>query len=332
MAEEEVKSNHDCTRWELYTIAGMMIASGLLPAVLSKLHAYKAKYIVGLFTAYTLNLNTARNLPGEEEIKFIHVSARIDLVNFKNVCCMNFQLLKGNIKDAFPANKLEAMYALAGGDVYTNAAHENWESVAKMNSLMMKFVADPSRLSALMAAGNMNAMFPAKIASDSGNFDAEHSILTTARQTGTATSAKLTADNLCYTNLTDLCADAQLALAGLPDLQKLFVFTTVKDIVSPAGAASFKMGAKMVAAFTNVEGLKVTIQKAGEVALSKITGADGIVLFENLDSGKYVVSVEKTGLIPMTFKKEVDMGTKARTEILMEAVPPPPAPLTPPAV
>jgi len=321
---EPVISNHDCTRQQNYSIAQMMITSGI--ANQPALFAYKKKYTLPYFAAEQGRLDAARLLPGEVEIKFIHVTLHIDLIELRKPCCLNFQMLKGNIKDGFPKNQLEALYELAGGGYYATSINNNWDDVASMNGLMKAFVLNPGRLAALLAGDNMNATFPLQINDDSDAFDLLHASFLTARQTGVATNTKLTADNGVHTDYMDLCGDAQIALVGFPELLKLFVFATVKDIVSPPGSASYKLDAEMDVTFVKKAGLIVTIQAAGQVAKTLTTDVNGNVHFEHLDPAKYTVTITGVGIITQTFKKDVDTGTNAHSEVLMELVPPPPPP------
>jgi hypothetical protein len=316
MADEIVKSNHNCTRLQLYSIFEMVINSGL--ENLAALFDYKAMYVTGLFTTFSGNRSAAMLLPGEEEIAFAHIEARLDLIDYKVICCKNYVFLKGYIKKAYPANRRAPMYVLAGSRLYPKAMNKNWDSVVGLNTLMKAFVADSGRLAALLAGDNMNTTFPAKITSDSGNFDVQHSILNSARQTYVPTSAKITADNLCYDNIVELCADAQIALDGFPELQKLFVFTTLLDMIAPPGSASFKLTAEMAVTFLKKEGLSVTIQQEGHPAITVITDIDGVAHFPGINPAKYAVTIVGEDVVTLEFIKDVDKGRNSHKEVTME--------------
>ncbi len=312
---ELVKSNHNSTRQQNYTISEMLNNSGMENII--KLFDYKPKYVIGLFDTYALNRTNAIALPGQEQIVYGHVIVRLSLKEYGVICCANFQKLKGSIKGSFPKNVQTAMFNLAGMRYYEAASNDNWDSVEQMNVLMIAFMADTGRMGIMTAALEIASTFQASVASDSTNFHDEHTLMNAAKQTATATSAKITADNLVYSNSISLCEDAQIALEGFPDLQKLFVYETLKNIIAPPGSASYKLTAEMAGTFLKRAGLTVTIQEEGHPAMVLITDINGEVHFEHINPAKYLVKITGEGIISQTFYKDVDTGVNAHSEVIM---------------
>ncbi|MEI6815609.1 MAG: carboxypeptidase-like regulatory domain-containing protein [Bacteroidota bacterium] len=326
----ELKADYTLTELELYSMSQMVINSGKDPVNIIKMSNYKDKYTIPFFTTRQNNLNAAKLQETATEIIIDHVIKRDELVTLSGPCCANFLKLKGYIKDAYPKSQHDAMNIAAGAHYYATAMNQNWESVSALNTAMIHFTTNPEKLTALLLNNNMKAAFPATILSNSNAFELGHNAFITARQTGTKTNNKITANNLVYSDMVDICADAQIALMDFPDLQKLFVMATLKDIISPPGSASYKLDAKLAVEFTQISGLLVKIQAEGQPAITLTTDATGIVNFENINPAKYTVTISGPGLTSQTFKKDVNSGTNAHSEVIVHPLPPPPPPLEPP--
>src|ERR1017187_679826 len=240
-----VKSNNNLTSLELFTMSQMVIDSGSDTVTIGLLHDYKDKYVTTLFDTMEANRSAAIGKQTAIEVRIDHVIGRIELVDLGIKCCGNYPKLKGYIKDGYPKNQLAAMNMSAGQHYYGGAMNENWESVAGLNTAMEHFTTNPEKLAALLLNNNMKTAFPATIVTDRTAFDLGHSSFLADRQTGVKTNERITAENLVYTNIVDLCADAQIALAGFPEIQKLFVISTLKSIISPPGSASYKVDCKL---------------------------------------------------------------------------------------
>ncbi len=100
-------------------------------------------------------------------------------------------------------------------------------------------------------------------------------------------------------------------------MKKLFVFATVKSLVSPAGTASLKTTLKKAGDNTLLPNAKVTIQMEGGVAMEAISGEDGTTVHDNINPGVYNCKVEAVGMPAITFVKEVNTGTAARKEVFV---------------
>ncbi len=322
------KPNNKLTQRTLYAIGDIIFTN--LSNNLSPFAEYKSKYIPGLVITYRGRRTSAMGLPNSEELSSIYELYRVHLIPLKDFCCKDSQKLKGYIDDAFTKAERAAMYKAAGGNYYKAASNENWESVTEMNNMKKRFITN--NLAALMLHDNMPAGFQTQESGNDDDFATGLGLFMDSKQTGTGKNLKLDANNLSYEDISSIASDA-LKLEGVDnEFLKLFDLTALQNSVSPKGSASLKLIIKLAIAFTFIEGAIVTIQAEGEPAITLIADANGMVHFINVDPLNYTVTITATGKIPVTFKKDVDTGTNAHKDVLMELVPPPVVAVVPPAV
>ena len=270
-AKKRVVSKFQCTQQQLYSVAEMYIRN--LNDNLEYFYLYKPKYNLALIAIYNENLVAAMATKRSDEIKFDYKIQGIELVVLKTNCCKNFQSLKRNIIDAFPKKLHAKMFNLAGGKFYRKATNKNWIAVAEMNDLMSKFITKFK--TRLLADYNMNSTFQVKVINDGEAFDIGYKLLLMARQTAADTDAKIRADNLVYKMIQDVSSDARQALCNHPELLELFIFTTVKGIISEKGNSDYKLTVKKDVEFTAIVSLKIIIQEKGFLAILLKTNANG---------------------------------------------------------
>jgi hypothetical protein len=320
---EEVKSTYKCTEQELYAIAdlGYINLQGDLAAFAAK----NAKYNTAFVTALRLTRTNAMALPDEEERNENYQTLRNKLVEtFLPPVLDNFHDLKGYIKNAWPGEHPEPRYESAGGTKYAKAAHQNWENVIGLNASMQKFISHNT--AKLTTPGGMPASFVTKVNTDTTNFTTNYELFIEARETGTARTAKVIANNLLHSELMTVLEDgAERVFRNDASKNKNYVFTTLKGIVSPPGSAGLKV---MVAREddTAVVGVAVIIkEEAGNEtatklkrspAISAVTDAEGIATFENADPGRYEGEVTVDG-VKTLFTKEIDTGVMARKKVVI---------------
>jgi len=190
--------------------------------------------------------------------------------------------------------------------------------VVALNKKMVDFIANyPTEL----GNGHMPGAFPTKVIGDIGAFNLKYGAFKTAKQTGTGTGAKITADNVVFGNTQDLQNDAHIVCIDDAELLKEFMFMAVKKVVSPAGSASLGVSAEQGGTNVMMAGVKFTIQSATGVAMSVTTGADGLGEFPSgLDPDNYKGTVEAEGKDTIHFVKEVNTGVNARLKIIFPAI------------
>lgn len=315
---QEVKSEYPCTQQELYSIANTGYDN--CSANLADFTNYKGKYTALFITGLKANVTAAKNLPDEEMRNSDFETKRLLLIPMNDKCTNNFQLLKGYINDAYPEEQHETKYEAAGQTMYRGATKYNWEQTVGMNTAMKQFIAAEAATLAVTVDGdpNMPAGFALTVTNDSDAFDLGYDALKLARQTGEGTAEKIKANNKVYKELTSLLDDGQRIFANVPEKKKLFVFQTIKNIVSPPGSAGLTVKVLREGDNTPVEGAAVTIQAAEGTPMNGTTDANGEVNFPDIDPADYNGTVVPPApLNPKTFVKTVNTGTNARVTVLV---------------
>jgi hypothetical protein len=305
------------TQQELYSIANTMYNSLEKPEYLEMFEAIKpGKYTPEFIAVLKGRKTTAFNLPDEDQRASIHESLRIELTGLKDICCANFQVLKGYIHDGFPKEQWKNKYDEAGMVVYDSALHFNWENVVALNKKMKDFIdLYPTQL----ATGFMPVGFKAKVSSDTDKFDIKYEAFKSSRETASGTGAKITADNLVFEDLQNLQNDAHIVFSDYPEALKEFMFSEVKLIISPPGSAS--LGIDLIEEGTNlpVANATITIQSATGIAITKTTDEAGQADFASIDPDNYNVKIKPVDKPEINMIKEVNTGVSARLKVMVPA-------------
>ena len=309
--------NYPSTQQELYSIGNTMYNSLEKPEYLEKFEETKpGKYTSDFITALRARRTTAFNLPDDDQRTSVHETFRIELTRLQEICCNNFQILKGYIHDGFTKDLWKTKYDEAGMVVYFPASRYNWESVVALNKKMKDFIdLHPTQL----ATGFMPVTFKAKVAADSDNFDVKYEAFKSSRETAAGSGAKVSANNLVYDDLLNLQNDAHIVFSNNPEALKEFMFSEVKLIVSPPGSAS--LGVDLIEVGTNlpVANATITIQSATGIAISKTTDDTGKADFTSIDPDNYKVKIQLVGKPEINLVKEVNTGVSARLKVMVPA-------------
>lgn len=309
-----MKPDYPSTQSELYSVSETIFAS--VTFYLSKFADLKpGKYVVGFVPGLETIRTTAMKLPDDDQRRAAHELQRVKLVKLGAVCIDDFGKLVTYINDGWPEEEHKAVCIEAGMNELKQAEKDNWEKLAAMNTKMNAFIANVDN-AAKLTTGFMPVGFAAQVTSDTGAFASKYVDFKSARETGPATSAKITANNGLYKHVEDVYEDAKVVFKDDEDILKLFNFAHVKLIVSPPGSASLEV--ELIKAVTNekVDG-KIIIQSATGVAISKDT-VDGVAKFVSVDPDDYIVKVIVVGSPEVTVKKEVNTGVNARLKITIE--------------
>jgi len=312
---QEIKSTYPCTQQELYSVADTIYDNCM--AHLAQFTAYKPKYTAAYINGtLRVNVTTAKLIPDEEMRNSVFQILRTELISLAKQCTDNFQLLKGYINDAFPKTQHKIRYDAAGQTYYADAAHENWERVVGMNSAMKLFI--EAELPTLTANDNMPPAFQLTVLTDSDDFDDKYNQFKTARETSDETAQKITANNLVYQEVISLCDDGQRIFINNEALHKLFVFETVKKLISPPGSAGLKVHVKKQEDNTPVPNTTITIQAPQGTPITATTDQNGEATFTHIDPAAYNgTATPPSPMNPATFTKEVNTGTSARKDIFL---------------
>jgi hypothetical protein len=316
----ETKADYNCTEVQLYEIANAVFASLSESGNLAKFFLYSEKYVPLYVTGLLGIRSSAMILPNEVQRAEAHAVLHVELEAEGKPCCQHFQILKGYIKTAYPTT-FTIMYNSAGMGHYESAAKGNWVSINALNNAMNSFMADPAHLAALLAGLNMPTGFPTTVSDDATTFAGLYSDFISAKSTTTAKNAKIAANNLLYAAIMAVCSDGKKVFINDAGQIKLFTFDTVKDLLSPPGSASYKLTAKVAVLLTPIKGLPVVIQSKTKPAITVDTDVNGVALFPHLDPDNYTVTVGGAVLpfVVQSFKKDVDTGVDAHSEVFMVA-------------
>ena len=302
---------YNSTQQELYSISDTMNTN--LGANMADFAAYKAgKYTALFLTALQGKRTAAMALPDDDQRTSVFETLKVGTTNARIKCTNNFDDLRGFIDDGFSDELRKIKYEEAGGNYMRDALKNNWEKVVGLNTAMVDFVA---LYPAQLTAGFMPPPFGGSVSTDEGTFNTKYTAFKNARQTGVATGAKITANNLVDTDLKDLQRDAQKVYRTDGDKLKLFTISVVKDLVSPPGSASLKITCKQKVTNVPKVGLVITIQSKDGVAIVLTTDANGVVVFENIDPADYNVVIVVLGFPNIVKVKEVNTGVAARMEV-----------------
>ena len=205
-------------------------------------------------------------LPDEETRNATHQTLKSLLPGLTETCKDNFNDLKGYIRDGWPNENPTPRYEAAGLVEYNNIGKNNWENVKGMNDNMIEFIADNT--AELTTPGGMPATFATKVDDDSTAFKDMYNPYLSSRETGTATAAKLKANNNLYDAVADFQKDGvEMVYRRDEAKQRRYMFSVLKDIVSPPGSASLKVTVKD-ALDVLVPDRDVKIKRPGEAAIS----------------------------------------------------------------
>lgn len=310
MAEEE--SKYKCTQSELYSITGLAITN--LDEDLDDFHNKKTKYDDAFVLAMKDQRTAAMALPDEESRNAVHQTLKNKLPDLKDVCRDNFSDLKGYIRDGWPNEEPKPRYEAAGLNFDSKIGTNNWENVVSLNEKMNQFIAGNETL--LGTPGGMPNTFKAKVLSDTTKFNDVYNPYKTARQTEEATGAKLKANNNLYDACMDFMEDGTtMVYKRNDDKKKRYIFSELKNIVSPPGSTSMTVRVKKTD--DNVWGnVTVKIKAEGRPQLTGQTDvAEGAARFDNIDPADYdgeIITPNGT----TTFKKTAETGTRARITVV----------------
>jgi hypothetical protein len=322
--EEEITADYICTQLELYAILRMCYGQALKVDDLAALAAHKAKYTTALLNGYVANVQTAEDLPGEEQINESSETLRIDTGKQADVTLENYRKLKTYITDAYEKPYHKAKLEAAGSTLYPKAQNENWEQVKGLNTAMKNFII--ANETELTANNNMPATFNAKVAADGDDFLTKYNAFMEARKTSLKTAVKIKANNDIYAECMGLMADGKVVFEKNPEKRKYYVFETLKDMVSPPGSASLEVELQY-ADFTPAVGYIIKIQSEGKPAMSMPTildtetrGGRAIANFADIDPNPYdwAVYAKEGDRTPVaTGRKDVNTGVNAKLKIVL---------------
>ena len=298
-----VKPEYPCAQKDLYSIIETAWANYQLK--LASFTAHKGLYNAAYKTTALAAVAAAKALPDDVTRSAAAETLRVGLVKMGDICLLNFRLLKSYIESAFADRDVwEIQFKAAGQQYYAKAGNEDWESMELMNVAAKNYLTANNTL-LLGTAPNLNmpATFTASLNLAATNFAAQYLSFKSAEETSTATATKITANNACYRTLTGMLRDGQVIFANDLETKKLFVFSSLWDLINPP-VAGMKGEVKVSGTNEPIGGATISIQKEGEVAFEMLTEDDGSYSHQ-VSEGKYTIVVSANSYV--TQSKEVDM-------------------------
>jgi|GEM_PF-1548349 hypothetical protein len=317
----ETLADYHCTEVQLYGISKAVFTSLGEVGILADFHNHSSGYVAGFVAGCFTQRSTSMGLPNEVQRAEAHELLLVDLKAAGKPCLQKFQTLKSYIKKAYPTT-FTIMYNSAGMAHYDKAANGNWVEMTGLNDDMNTFLADATHVAALEAALNMPPTFPGDVIGVTDTFGTLYTSFLTAKTTTTAKNEKIAANNVLFHLLMSVCDDGKIVYINDAGQIKLFTFEDVKNLLNPPGSASYKLTAKIAVLLTAIKGLPVTIQSKTKPAITVDTDVDGVALFPHLDADNYTVIVGGAVLpfIVQNFKKDVDTGVDAHSEVFMISI------------
>lgn len=262
--------------------------------------AHKALYTPAYRVTALAAVAAAKAMPDDDARTTVAETMRVALVDLGKICTKNFNKLQSYIETAFPNEALlEIQFEGAGQNYYADAANEDWESMELLMQSGKNYLTLNNALLLGVAPNlNMPAAFTASFNTAATNFSAQYLAFKNAEETATATAAKISANNAIYKTATDMMRDGQVIYADDLETRKLFVFSTIWDLINPP-VSGVKGTVKVSGTNAPIGAAVIKTQKTGEVADQTLTDADG-KYSKQLSIGDYTVSVNITGYVSQT--------------------------------
>ena len=312
----EVKPTYDCTMQELYskTELGWSNCKTQIADFTLKKAFYTALYCDGKIA----DIAAARLLPEDELRSLPSINLRNDLVELNTPCLDNNQDLKSYIDKAYPVATRNSNYLAAGGTYYRKASNENWENTVGMNDAMIAFI--NLEEANLLAGNNMPATFKVKVKADALAFKTKYDLFKPASETGTATNAKIKANNLIDADYKEMLKDGKNVYRHDATNFDLFVDEKLLALVSPPGSASLSLTILKDDDSLPAEGAKILLQKASTPPINLLADATGGASQASIDPGVYKVLIDFPGYTQYQGLKEVNKGVNARQTIRLTKI------------
>ena len=290
-----IKRKYHCTQYELYEVCRLGWNKFL--SLISLFNSLKTMYNGAFFNARITEIDNAEAMP-DDRVRSAVVSEQRRVLEIAGEFALSkWRDLKAYINTAY--NTDFAMRDLkikeAGGDLYEEGAHENWEVLMGLmddGALMIG-----SNYAVLVANNNMPGGFPTIFVNAKIDFQSKMNAFYLAEAgAGDVGSDKVDANNMIHTKLMEMLGDAQQVFEGDEEQQKQFTFNYLLNLISNRLGGMKGLVSEGTPA-TVIAGAEVTIEELNQSAITNSEGRydEGVV-----KSGTYTVTVIKTGFVTQT--------------------------------
>jgi hypothetical protein len=305
---------YNCSQAELYAILGLAVNN--LEEDLDAFAEKSTNYDDAFVDEMRALIDAAVAFPSEEQRKAAHQNAKGDLPGLLEPIKGQFRDLQEYIRKGWPNTDPKARYDQAGLVNYNKIGDSNWEHVKLLNKDMTDFTADAANLVLITTPGGMVPTFVAGLATTYTAFKLKYDVFLSSKETGTATAAKINADNAAFTACMAFMAfGVSSVMRNNEDGQKRYTFTVLKKLVSPPGSSGMVVKVKR-ADDTIVTNGSVTIKEAGEPAMTVNINEEGEAVFANINPADYAGFVTVGGA-NTNFDKTVTTGTEGRITVVI---------------
>jgi hypothetical protein len=272
---------------------------------------YTEQYIADALTA----IDDAEKMKNSGSRDASEKKARIELEESATQVCINWQLLKRYMADAFAPSMQQAELQAAGSAYYPNAAKKNWTAVKGLILVSNSFIHD--NLAALTANDNMPALFAAKFRVDGDHFmQVATKRMDTVNKNSLVAKDKVNANNAVYRSFMEMSADAQRVFVNNVPLRNQFTFSYLVTKVSGNGIGSIR--GVISSSFNGKAVGDVTVTGIDE-KYSAITNGKGRYNITRVAAGTYTFVFEKPGYDSVTQDVVVKPGTIATFDVVLTA-------------
>lgn len=299
---------YNCSQQELYE-ACKLLATNLYEH-LDRFTAYKGKYNPGYVTNFKQMRIDARAIPDLDIRTADREVLRIELVELvKTQVFEAANFLEGYINEIFKNPEIRKVRLQeAGFGHYDAAMSDDWEEVNYLLEQGYTFI-ETHETELIDGGNNMPAGFKAQFEALKNEMDSKISTFLNLKDNSKAgTAVKINANNDLYDVATSICADGQRIFAKEPETKEQFVWQSILEVITPPGAAGFKVYVRDAVTFLPRVNAEVKIQLPGQPVISLFTDEDGFVHFKNLAAGTYEGNITGAGYAEFNFSVTISTG------------------------
>jgi hypothetical protein len=299
---------YNCSQQELYEACKLLATN--LGEHLDRFTAYKGKYNIGYVTNFKQMRIDARAIPDLDIRTADREVLRIELVELvKTQVFEAANFLEGYINEVFKNPEIRKVRLQeAGFGHYDAAMSDDWEEVNYLLEQGYTFI-ETHETELIDGGNNMPAGFKTQFEALKNEMDSKISTFLNLKDNSKAgTAVKINANNDLYDVATSICADGQRIFAKEPETKEQFVWQSILEVITPPGAAGFKVYVRDAVTFLPRVNAEVKIQLPGQPVISLFTDEDGFVHFKNLAVGTYEGNITGAGYAEFNFSVTISTG------------------------
>jgi len=315
---EDLKPIYNCSQDVLYAACELVITS--LNEELVSFTALKPKYNAALVTSLRAELLAARNIPALSQRQSEQEIARINLLAKLTLCLDKLNALRLYIRDAYTVSAIREVRMMeAGFGDYEKAAEANWEKLEAIMNNSKVFIG--LHEAELLAGDNMPAGFKADFDALAATVNPEVVAMQNMRENNKqGTSEKILANNNLYTKVMAVCEDGAYIFRNDAAKASQFVWSSVSEIITPAGAAGLRGDVKDELTSEVIIGASVNVKRVDSPMITVVTDAEGKYLFGSLPAGDYEGKVTNEGYQSVGFTVTISTGVVSIKNFVMKKV------------